>query len=216
MFLLGLFFFSVNGALSAAEEQPSLKLFAEGFVSPVAVVSLDRERVLIVDQAGTIHVANKNGQLREQLFLDLRSKLCDLKKGFDERGLVGLALHPKFQENRKLYAYYTAPLRSGAPGDYNLTVHLSEFKVPDKEPLAADPASEQVLLKLDMPYENHHSGRLAFGPDGFLYIAIGDGGNKNDVGKGHSPQGNGQDTSKLQGKILRIDVDNGTPYGIPT
>jgi glucose/arabinose dehydrogenase len=161
IFLFGLLFFSLNGAFAAAQNQPSLKLFAEGFVSPVVVVSLDRERLLIVDQAGTIHVANKNGQLREELFLDLRSKLCDLKKGFDERGLVGLALHPKFQENRKLYAYYTAPLRTGASGDYNLTVHLSEFKVPVKEPLAADPSSERVLLELDMPYENHHSGRLS-------------------------------------------------------
>src|SRR5215212_6484836 len=104
---------------------------------------------------------------------------------------------------------------TGGPAEYNITARLSEFKVPNQEPLAADPASERVVLEVDMPYENHHSGRLAFGPDGYLYIAIGDGGNKNDVGRGHSPQGNGQDTTKLQGKILRIDVDKGTPYGIP-
>jgi glucose/arabinose dehydrogenase len=202
--------------LAAPGKEASLKLFAEGFSSPVALVSLDANRVLIVDQAGTIHVADKNGKLRDELFLDVRAKLSEVKKGFDERGLVGLALHPKFQQNRKFYAYYTAPLRSGGPAEWNLTVHLSEFTAPAKDPIAADPASERVLLELDMPYENHHSGRLAFGPDGYLYVAVGDGGNKNDVGRGHSPQGNGQDTTKLQGKILRIDVDNGTPYGIPT
>jgi glucose/arabinose dehydrogenase len=79
----------------------------------------------------------------------------------------------------------------------------------------ADPASERIVLEVDQPQSNHNAGQIAFGPDGYLYIPLGDGGAANDVAVGHSPQGNGQDTSNILGSILRIDVDNGDPYGIP-
>jgi len=79
-----------------------------------------------------------------------------------------------------------------------------------------DPGSERVLLEIDKPYFNHNAGCIAFGPDDFLYISVGDGGNANDEGRGHSPQGNGQDTTVLLGKILRIDVNKGEPYAIPS
>ena len=85
-----------------------LQLVAEGFVSPLNAVSLTdgSGRMLIADQVGTVHVLNKDGKLSDQLFLDLRSKLTKLNQGFDERGLLGLALHPKFKSNRKLYVFY--------------------------------------------------------------------------------------------------------------
>jgi glucose/arabinose dehydrogenase len=216
----------------------ALKKVAEGFVSPVVLVPLgDSGQLLVADQVGTVRVLNKDGALSDTAFLDVRSKLIKLNDGFDERGLLGLALHPRFKENHKLYVFYSAPLRKGAPGyrdaapgfnpndpavkDTNAwdhTAHVSEFKVTEKNPLQVDLASERVLLEIDKPYFNHNSGRLVFGPDGYLYIAVGDGGNMNDVGRGHSPQGNGQDTAVLLAKILRIDIDQadpGKPYAIP-
>src|SRR6185436_12129348 len=103
----------------AADSKPALGLkpVAEGFVSPLNIVWLpdNSGRYLVADQIGTIQLFNKDGQAAEPLFLDLRSKLVKLTEGFDERGLLGLALHPKFNENHKLYVFYSAPPRSTAP-----------------------------------------------------------------------------------------------------
>src|SRR5207244_3277183 len=120
-----------------------------------------------------------------------------------------------FKGNRKVYLEYSAPRRASAPSDWDSTLHVSEFKASEADPARVDPSSERVLLEIDKPWFNHNAGCLAFGPDGYLYISVGDGGNANDEGRGHSPQGNGQDTTVLLGKILRIDVDKGNPYAIP-
>ena len=203
----------------AAGEKPAIVLrqIAEGFTSPLDVVSLagSSGRLLITDQVGTIHVLNKDGKLADQLFLDLRSKLTKLNQGFDERGLLGLALHPKFKQNRKLYVYYSAPRSSLAPTNWDHTSHLAEFTAA-ADFSSANLASERILLKIDEPQSNHNGGRLVFGPDGFLYIGTGDGGGGNDNQFGHSPQGNGQDTTVLLGKILRIDVNKSEGYAIPS
>ena len=205
--------------LHAADGKPAvaLKLVAEGLVSPLNLLTLDdgSGRLLIADQVGTIHVLGKDGKLAEQLFLDVRPKLTKLNNGFDERGLLGLALHPKFKQNRKLYVYYSAPKREGSPEKWDHTSHLSEFKVMAEDFAKVDPASERVLLAIDEPQSNHNGGRLAFGPDGFLYIGVGDGGGANDNEMGHPDTGNGQNPQVLLGKILRLDVDKGEPYGIP-
>lgn len=204
---------------AVAAERPTVALqqLAEGFVSPMNVVSLGdgSGRLLVNDQVGTIHIMQKDGKLQEKLFLDLRSKLTKLNSGFDERGLLGLALHPSFKSNRKLYAYYSAPRSSTAPTNFDHTAHLSEFTAA-ADFSSADPASEKVLLKIDEPQSNHNGGRILFGPDGYLYIGMGDGGGANDNDKGHAPQGNGQDTTTLLGKILRIDVNKGDTYAIPS
>ncbi len=190
---------------------------AEGFTSPLNLVPLadGSGRLLIADQIGTIHVLNKDGTLSDRLFLDLRDRMVKLPEGFDERGLLGLALHPTFRENRKLYIYYSAPLRKDGPDGWNHTTHVSEFQVKDSDFAQADPASERVLLQFDEPQMNHNCGRLVFGPDGYLYIGVGDGGGANDNEFGHAPQGNGQDLATLLGKILRIDINKGNPYAIP-
>ncbi len=203
----------IAGEALAAETKPALKLFADRFVAPLAVAPIDNGQLLIADQVGRIHLSDKDGKLAEKRVLDLREATIFTAGRFDERGLCGIAVHPKFAANRKIYAYYTAPLRKSAETNWDCTAHLSEFTLKDGE--AVD---ERVLLKLDMPYANHHGGRMAFGADGLLHIGIGDGGNTCDIGRGHSPQGNGQDTSKLLGKILRIDVDGkdaGKEYAVP-
>jgi hypothetical protein len=203
---------------SLAAHAVSLKMVAEGFTSPTVLTPLPNGsgRLLIADQVGTVHVLNKDGKLSDQLFLDLRSKIAKLNQGFDERGVLGIAFHPKFQENRKFYVYYSAPRRAEAPPKWDHTSHISEFKVSASNAAQADPASERTFMQIDQPQFNHNCGRLLFGPDGFLYIGTGDGGGANDIGLGHSAQGNGQDLMTLLGKILRIDVDKGEPYGIPS
>ena len=207
-------------AASAAGDNPSVGLqqVAEGFTSPLNVLSLDdgSGRLLIADQVGTVHVLNKDGKLSDQLFLDLRSRMTKLNQGFDERGLLGLARHPKFKSNHKLYVFYSAPHRASAPTNFDCVSRVAEFKVMPDDYAKADPGSERVLLEFDKPQANHNCGRILFGPDGFLYIGTGDGGGANDNEFGHAPQGNGQATTTLLGKILRIDVNKGSPYAIPS
>jgi hypothetical protein len=201
-------------AIGAAESLPRLNLIGERFVSPSVLVPLDGDRLLMADQIGRMFLVHKDGTTTNKLLFEFAPRQVKFNSGqFDERGLVGLAVHPKFAQNHKLYAYYSAPLRDGGDTNFDHTTHISEFT------LKGDKVeNERVLLMFDLPANNHHSGRMAFGPDGFLYIAVGDGGKANDVGPGHSPQGNGQDTQKLLGKILRLDVDRkdeGKEYGIP-
>ena len=137
--------------------------------------------------------------------LDLRGKVHDWKgAGANEQGLLGLAMHPNFKVNQQFFVYYSHPAE-------NKSV-LSRFTMSDSDPHRADPNSETVLMEIDQPYQNHNGGAIEFGPDGFLYVGLGDGGDRND------PQANGQNLSSLLGKILRIDVDtraDGKAYGIP-
>lgn len=175
-------------------------------------------RLFIVDQIGVIRVLDAAGTLRETPFLDLRSRLVPLNAGYDERGLLSMAFHPEFATNGRVYVYYTAPLRSGAPAGWDSTNRLSEFRV-SNDPNQADMFSERILLQVDKPFSNHNGGQIRFGPDGYLYLPLGDGGRADDTGTGHTPDiGNGQDMTQILGKVLRIDVDTraaGKEYGIP-
>ncbi len=202
---------------SQAASTVSLREVASGFVSPVVLCEFPSESGanLIVDQAGTISILGADGTLGSDLFLDLRSKMVKLNSGFDERGLLGLALHPKFKANRKLYVVYSAPLRSGGPAEWDSTLQLSEFTVAKNNPRQVDLSSERALLGIDKPYANHNGGCLAFGPDGYLYMSVGDGGNTSGIGRGHAAIGNGQDMTTLLGKFIRIDINRGNPYAIP-
>ncbi|HUG87414.1 MAG TPA: PQQ-dependent sugar dehydrogenase [Actinomycetota bacterium] len=201
-----------------------LELIAEGLTSPVALMEAPdgSGRLFVVDQAGLIRIITPEGELLAEPFLDVRDRMVALQAGFDERGLLGLAFHPEYASNGRFFVYYSAPLREGAPAGFNHTSHISEFTVSDDAD-RADPSSERILLQVDEPQFNHNAGALAFGPDGYLYISLGDGGGANDVGLGHvedwyadNAGGNGQDVEQnLLGNILRIDVDGGDPYGIP-
>jgi glucose/arabinose dehydrogenase len=216
-----------SAALQSAIEPPltiDVELVAQGLNSPIQIVSADdrTDRLFIIDQSGVIRIVTREGVLLPAPFLDVTTRMVTLMPGFDERGLLGLAFHPKYAQNGRFFVYYTAPLRAGAPAGYNSTARISEFHV-SSDPNMADPASERVILEVDKPQFNHNGGTLAFGKDRYLYISLGDGGGANDVGLGHVEDwyaenggGNGQDKeANLLGNILRIDIDNGVPYGIP-
>lgn len=218
--------FTLALSLAASVESPAKDLpavayeqFATGFVSPLIMIPYREgdQAFLVVDQAGTIHFLGEKGGKPGKAFLDLRKGIVKLKKGFDERGALGVALHPKFASNKKVYVFYSHPLAKDGKDGYDHTGRLSEFKV--KKDGVADSRSERVLFTIDEPQWNHDGGNLVFGKDGYLYLGLGDGGGANDlVAKppgGHEKGGNGQSTKRFLGKILRIDVDNGTPYGIP-
>ncbi|HEY2952982.1 MAG TPA: PQQ-dependent sugar dehydrogenase, partial [Verrucomicrobiae bacterium] len=197
-------------------------MITEGLGAPIALAAIPdgSGRLLLAEQSGVIHLLDPNGKRSERLFLDLRPKMVPLNKGMEERGLLCLALHPQFKSNREFYVVYSAPRRTNAPPKWDHTERLSEFKTVGSDFTSADLASERVILEIDEPDWNHNSGRIAFGPDGFLYMSVGDGGAFNDVGdvargRGHPPEGNGQKLDTLLGKVLRLDVDHGSPYGIP-
>ncbi|MCB2204881.1 PQQ-dependent sugar dehydrogenase [bacterium] len=160
------------------------------------------DRLFVVEQAGRIFVFPNDPESAEaDVFLDIRARVND---GGNEEGLLGLAFHPSYAENGYFYVNYSAsnPRRNV----------IARYSVSADNPNVADPESETVLLSFEQPFSNHNGGQLAFGPDGYLYIATGDG------GSGGDPQNNGQNRSVLLGKILRIDVDNsgaGMQYAIP-
>ena len=188
-----------------------LQPVAQGLVAPVQLVAPPdgSGRLFVVDQTGVIRIITAQGQLLPQPFLDVRSRMVGLNTGYDERGLLGLAFHPQYAQNGRFFVYYNIPLRGGAPAGYNHTDRVAEYKVSAQDANSADPASERVILEVDHPDATHNGGGLAFGLDGYLYITLGDGGGPGEV------RSNAQDTSSLLGKILRIDVDHGDPYGIP-
>ncbi len=196
----------------------AIELIAEGLTSPVALIPAGDAtgRLFIVDQVGLVRILNENGELIPEPFLDLSERVVVLSPAFDERGLLGLAFHPNFTVNGRFFVFYTATKDFDDPAEFNSESRVSEFRVSDSDPNLADPNSERVLLDINKPQFNHNGGQLTFGPDGYLYIGVGDGGGANDADVGHTPElGNGQDKSILLGKILRIDVDSGDAYGIP-
>lgn len=153
-------------------------------------------RVFIVEQDGLIRII-KDGALLPTPFLDISDRA--LRKG-SEQGLLGLAFHPRYPENGYFFVNYT-----DARGD---TV-IARYRVSDQDPDSADRGSETRILFISQPYGNHNGGVLAFGPDGYLYLGLGDGGSAGD------PLGNGQSLVSLLGKILRLDIDSAEPYAIP-
>ena len=194
---------------AAAPGEPILKpLRLEGVLAPLTIdsptnlIQSDRGYVFVTEQEGRVLGVGEEHLTEEHVFvdefLDIRDRVSS--RGSEE-GLLGLALSP--DDERQLYVYYSAanPRQSV----------VSRFTAWGGSS-AADPESELVILEVEQPYPNHNGGQLAFGPDGYLYIGLGDGGSAGD------PQGNGQDTSTLLGSILRIDVSQATseqPYAIP-
>ena len=174
-----------------------LQTFATGFSSPVAIVNAGDSRLFVVQRGGAIRILNANGTINATNFLTLTSSTI-VSGG--ERGLLGLAFHPNYSTNGYFYVNYTRA-SDGATviARYNVSAN----------PDVADASSAQVLLTIAQPFNNHNGGSLVFGPDGYLYIGMGDG------GSGGDPDNYGQNINSLLGKMLRIDVDSGSPYVIP-
>lgn len=178
----------------------ALQEVARGLKLPVFLADANdgSDRLFVVEQAGVIRVID-HGRLRDEPFLDIRDKV----DSGGEKGLLSVAFHPAYRDNGYFYVDYTAYQR----GLYTI---VSRFK--RRTATRADPDSEQVLLKIKQPFANHNGGLVMFGPDGDLYIGMGDG------GLAYDPFGNGQNPATLLGALLRIDVDHankGIHYSIP-
>jgi glucose/arabinose dehydrogenase len=219
----------IPGAIAPGDVTVALDTFATGLVAPLWGTHAG-------DGSGRLFVADMFGVLwafdtrtgAQRLFLDVRSLLVPFVF-FEERGFVGLAFHPNYARNGLLYTFTGEPFVP--PGDFTSTYPpgvlpdhqsvITEWRVPDpSDPQAVvDPGSRRVLMRIDQPQNNHNGGCIVFGPDGMLYITLGDGGAGEDEGPGHGVIGNGQDLTNVLGDILRIDVNgrdsaNGR-YGIP-
>ncbi|MGO2359241.1 PQQ-dependent sugar dehydrogenase [Mesonia sp.] len=191
-----LFFITFAFGWLSAQEDINIQSIATGFNAPVNIQNAGDNRLFIVEQGGIIKILNANGSTHTNPFLDISSQISSS----GERGLLGLAFHPDYQNNRLFYVYYTNPSGDSV---------LSQFETSATDPDAAIPASENVIRVISQPASNHNGGCIAFGNDGFLYVATGDGGG------GGDPNNNAQNLNSLLGKLLRFDVDNGSPY-IPT
>lgn len=163
---------------------------------PVAIAHAGDERLFITEQAGRILIYD-GVRLRSEPFLDIETKV--LSGG--ERGLLSVAFHPDYKSNGFFYVNYT-----DRPGGHTV---VERYKVSANDPNRADPNSAFKLITILQPFSNHNGGQLKFGPDGYLYIGMGDG------GSGGDPENHAQRLNSLLGKMLRIDVNDGNPYGIP-
>lgn len=198
----------VAGLLPAQEEVDLVNAFPNiSFTNPVFLTHAGdgSDRIFVVERQGIIRVfPNDPDVSTTDVFLDIGGRV---NSDGGEMGLLGLAFYPDFQNNDYFYVNYTA-----GSGSSRRTV-VSRFNVDAQNPNQADANSEFMLLQVSQPFSNHNAGMIAFGPDGYLYIALGDG------GSGGDPEKNGQDPQTLLGSILRIDVDNpdaGLNYGIPS
>jgi glucose/arabinose dehydrogenase len=173
----------------------ALETVATGLEFPLDLASPRGDsRLFVVQKGGRIRII-RNGVVNSQAFLDLSGHVTTGA----EQGLLGIAFDPAYASNGRFVVNYT---------DLNGDTRISAFHV-SADPDVADASSESVLLPVAQPFANHNGGQLAFGPDGFLYIGLGDG------GSGGDPMGNGQSLATLLGKILRIDLNGGSPYSVP-
>lgn len=202
---------------------------ADGMASPLGMAAANdgTGRLFVYDQSGLIWLVTAAGRAATPM-LDLRARLSiPARFDYDERGLLGAATHPNFASQP--YIYTLTSETNGAAADFpsalnpgttnNHQAVLAEWRIDAANTNRFDPASRREVLRIDEPQSNHNGGTLRFGPDGFLYITLGDGGAANDVGNGHVPGGNAQVLSNVLGKVLRIDVNgsdsaNGR-YGVP-
>jgi glucose/arabinose dehydrogenase len=191
---------AASAAVSPSRIHLGLTQLATGLSKPLLVTDAGdgSGRLFVLEQTGRIRII-KGGELLATPFLDLSASVT----GGNEQGLLGLAFHPAYRTNGKLYVSYT---------DLNGTSVIREYRVSASDPDRVNGASGRTLLRVRQPYPNHNGGNIAFGPDGDLYIGFGDGGSAGDPGN------RAQDLGTLLGKLLRIDVNRRTgslPYGIP-
>jgi len=171
------------------------QMIVSGLQRPVDLQPDGSGRLFVIEKPGRIRII-ENDRLLDTPFLDITAQV---RSTGNEQGLLGLAFHPQHQTNGRFFVNYT---------DINGDTVIARFQV-SSDPNVADPSSEVKLLGVDQPFPNHNGGVLAFGPDGYLYAGLGDGGSHGD------PNGNAQNRGVLLGKILRLDVDSADPYTVP-
>ena len=219
-----------GGGVPAVPPDPipiGLQQVATGLTSPLMVTHAGdgSGRLFVVLQTGQIRIITAAGALLPAPFLDVSGIMTPLNNIFDERGLLGLAFHPQFATNGRFFIRYSRP-RAGMAGEpcfgTSRGCHesvLAEFLVTGDPTTnnVADAGSETVLFTVDQPEFNHNAGHVVFGPDGFLYFSLGDGGGANDglddMPPSHGPTGHGQNINTVLGSICRIDVDTAPPMG---
>jgi quinoprotein glucose dehydrogenase len=211
--LIGSQLFAAEGMSLDGIDQSPMPVHVERVLKPVQVerpvvitnAGDGSGRIFLASQLGGIYFVDGENAEEPTLFLDISEEVT-YKDRQNEEGLLGLAFHPDFKNNGEFFVYYTS---AKTP---NLS-RVSRFTTTDASHSKADPASEEILFELQQPFWNHNGGTLVFGPDGYLYIGLGDGGKAND------PLRSAQDLASLLGKILRIDIDNKDPglaYAIPS
>ena len=205
-----------------------LQPIVDGLSAPLGMAVPDdgTGRMFVYDQAGIVWIVTEQaGKLLTPL-LDVSDLLVPFGN-YDERGLLGLATHPNFTQFPFIYTYTSEP--NDGPADFinvmpegvtnNHQSVISEWQIDPADPNRVDPTSRREILRIDQPQSNHNGGTLRFGPDGYLYISLGDGGRANDVADGHVPGGNAQSLQRIYGSLIRIDVDGNNSangqYGIP-
>jgi len=173
-----------------------LQNFASGFTRPLEITNVGDDRLFVVEQSGIIKVLNADGTINPTPFLNITGQVST----GNEQGLLGLAFHPNYASNGYFYTNHT-----NTSGNTVIT----RYSVDSTNPNMANASSATLLLTIAQPYANHNGGTLKFGPDGYLYIGMGDG------GSGGDPENRAQNINELLGKMLRIDVNSGSPYSIP-
>jgi hypothetical protein len=188
---------SVSVTIAASVDLPGLQLLTDQLSSPVFLTQPpgETDRLFVVEQSGAIRIL-RNDVLLPRPFLDIAA----LVSSGEEQGLLSLAFHPAYAQNGYFFVSYT---------DVDGDTRIVRYEVSATDPDSADPATPLVILPLDQPYSNHNGGLILFGPDGMLYVGLGDG------GSGGDPENRAQNLDSLLGKMLRLNVDGATPYVIP-
>ncbi|MCH2189547.1 MAG: PQQ-dependent sugar dehydrogenase [Gammaproteobacteria bacterium] len=222
----------IDSTIDKAGPKVRLDVVAGGFTAPLSAVSAPGQSniIYVVEQGGLIWRVDLQNNSR-RVFLDFSGELVtnfgQLSGGYDERGLLGFAFHPNFANNNLIYTYIStnfdasqidfSTLGIGETADHMSEV--AEWVVTNPADVSSSAGSKRRLLAVAQPQSNHNGGMLAFGPEGYLYIALGDGGASNDAGDGHGVEGNARDNTNILGSILRIDIDHATPangrYAVP-
>jgi glucose/arabinose dehydrogenase len=200
-FFAFIFFSILSTQFSTAQPTIALTQFATGFTKPLCIANAGDSRLFVAGQNGQIWIVDSLGNTKSKLFLDIDPIVGSVG---NEQGLLGLTFSPNYKSDGYFFVNYT---------DNNGDTHIARFSVSSTNPDSAVVASEKLLLFIKQPFTNHNGGSMVFGPDGYLYFGLGDGGNTGSIA---DPNDNGQNKKQYLGKIHRIDPFNGNPYAIPS